>query len=89
MNWQLMAQSFARLGHVITTAYTTLGEEGLLHSLVEPDVELCFCGNTQLELLARVIARSEKVRFVVYDGGKYVDKVSIGDDVRPPSIHDL
>lgn len=76
LNWQLMAQSFARLGHVITTAYTTLGEDGLLTSLVEPDVELVFCGEAQLGLVGKVVGRVEKVRFVVYDGEERVDKVS-------------
>ena len=75
INWQLMAQSSARLGHVITTAYTTLGEEGLLTSLVEPDVQLVFCGEAQLGLVAKVISRAEAVRFVVYDGEDQVDKV--------------
>ncbi|OCF41417.1 hypothetical protein I317_04808 [Kwoniella heveanensis CBS 569] len=76
LHWQLMSQSFARLGHVITTAYTTLGEEGLLTSLVEPEVELCFCGEEQLGLISRVIERAGRVRYVVYDGGKRADKVS-------------
>ncbi|WWC66432.1 uncharacterized protein I206_100334 [Kwoniella pini CBS 10737] len=68
LNWQLMSQTFARLGHVLTTAYTTLGEEGLLTSLVEPEVELCYCGEAQLELIAKVVERAEKLRYVVYDG---------------------
>ncbi|WRT64076.1 uncharacterized protein IL334_001004 [Kwoniella shivajii] len=68
LNWQLMSQSFARLGHVITTAYTTLGEEGLLTSWNEPDVELCFCGEAQLEMIAKVIAKAQRVKWIVYDG---------------------
>ncbi|WVQ97181.1 hypothetical protein IAU59_004291 [Kwoniella sp. CBS 9459] len=77
LQWQLMSQSFARLGHVITTAYTTLGEEGLLTSLVEPEVELCFCGEGQLDLIARVIERAERVRYLVYDGGKRANQAAI------------
>lgn len=76
LRWQLMAQTFSRLGHVITTAYTTLGEEGLLRSLVEPDVELVFCGEDQLVMVSRVVDRAEKVRWVIYDGGDRSDKVS-------------
>ncbi|WVF70822.1 hypothetical protein IAT40_005616 [Kwoniella sp. CBS 6097] len=77
LNWQLMSQSFARLGHVITTAYTTLGEEGLLTSLVEPEVEFCFCGEGQLDLVSRVIERAERVKYVVYDGGKRADQAAV------------
>jgi long-chain acyl-CoA synthetase len=75
LNWQLMSQSFAILGHVITTAYTTLGEEGLLTSLVEPDVQLVFCGEAQLGMVRRVVERAKTVRYVVYDGEDRVDKV--------------
>lgn len=78
MNWQLMAQSFARLGHVITTAYPTLGEEGLLVSLVEPEVEMVFCGEEQLGLVAKVVGRADRVKWVVWDGTeKRVDKVGL------------
>lgn len=76
LRWQLMAQTFSRLGHVITTAYTTLGEDGLLRSLVEPDVELVFCGQDQLAMVSRVVERAEKVYWVIYDGGDRSDKVS-------------
>ena len=82
LNWQLMAQSFARVGHVITTAYTTMGEEGLLASLVEPDVELVFCGEPQLGLVSKVVGQAEKVRYVVYDGEERVDKVSHARDTK-------
>lgn len=75
LRWQLMAQSFSRLGHVITTAYTTLGEEGLLRSLVEPDVELVFCGEDQLDMVAKVVGKANKVNWVVYDGEERSDKV--------------
>ena len=71
-----MAQTFARLGHVITTAYTTLGEDGLLRSLVEPDVEFVFCGEDQLDMVSTVIDKAEKVKWVVYDGARNEDEVS-------------
>lgn len=59
----------------ITTAYTTLGEEGLLTSLVEPDVEVIFCGEGQVEMVSKVLQRAEKVKWVVYDGEKRVNQV--------------
>ncbi|RXK40953.1 hypothetical protein M231_01801 [Tremella mesenterica] len=73
LNWQLMAQTFARLGHTITTAYTTLGEEGLIVSLEEPEVELVFCGEGQLNLVGKVLEKVEKVKWVVYDDKETVD----------------
>lgn len=78
LRWQLMAQTFSRLGHVITTAYTTLGEEGLLRSLVEPDVEFVFCGEDQVGMVAKVVERAEKVKWVVYDADEArVDKACL------------
>lgn len=77
LNWQLFSQAFARLGIVITTAYTTLGEEGLLTSLVEPDVEIVFCGEGQVEMVSKVAQRAEKVKWVVYDGTR-------ADQASPP-----
>ena len=77
MNWQLFSQSFARLGMPITTAYTTLGEEGLLTSLVEPDVEMIFCGEGQVQMVGKVLERTERVKWVVYDGEKRVDQVGL------------
>lgn len=71
-----MAQTFGRLGHVITTAYTTLGADGLLRSLVEPDVEFVFCGEDQLEMVSNVIGKADRVKWVVYDGAKKEDEVS-------------
>lgn len=77
MNWQSMAQACARLGHVVTTAYTTLGADGLYASLDEPDVELVFCGEPQAVMLSKVVDRAEKVKWVIVDGdGKWADKVS-------------
>ena len=75
LRWQLMAQAFARLGVVITTAYTTLGLEGLVTSLVEPDVEIVFCGEGQVERVSDAVKRAEKVKWVVFDGEERVDKV--------------
>jgi long-chain acyl-CoA synthetase len=81
LRWQLMAQTFSRLGHVITTAYTTLGEEGLTRSLVEPDVEFVFCGEDQVGMVSRVIEGAEKVKWVIYDADEArVDKVSNYDE---------
>lgn len=77
LQWQLMAQTFSRLGHVITTAYTTLGEEGLLRSLVEPDVEFVFCGEEQLGMVSKVVDKAEKMKWVVYDGQHTENEVSL------------
>ena len=75
-----MSQSFARLGHTITTAYTTLGEQGLQLSWEEPEVELCFCGETQLGMVAKALGKVERVKYVVYE------ETNRTDQVRPLAI---
>lgn len=70
-----MSQTFARLGHTITTAYTTLGEEGLQLSWEEPEVELCFCGKAQLGMVSRVLGKVERVKWVVYEENERTDQV--------------
>ena len=80
LNWQLMSQSFARLGHTITTAYTTLGQQGLPLSWEEPEVELGFCGETQLGMLANALVTDERVNYGVYE------ETNRTDQVRPLAI---
>nr|XP_019049153.1 hypothetical protein I302_02934 [Kwoniella bestiolae CBS 10118]OCF28083.1 hypothetical protein I302_02934 [Kwoniella bestiolae CBS 10118] len=90
LNWQLMSQTFARLGHVLTTAYTTLGEDGLLTSLNEPEVELCYCGEGQVELIGKVIDEAQKVRWIVYDGDeKRINQVVEGRGGRIVTLNQL
>jgi len=50
------------------TAYDTLGEDGLQHSLAEPDVVGIFTNAALLDTLANVIANTPTVKYVVYDG---------------------
>lgn len=77
LNWQILAQSFARMGHPITTAYTTLGPEGLQHSLVEPSVKLLFTNSGLLSTLAQVIEEAKSVKWVVYDKEKDADQATV------------
>lgn len=89
LNWQLFSQAFARLGIVITTAYTTLGEEGLLTSLVEPNVEIIFCGEGQLEMVSKVIEKATRVKWVVYDTQHQVNQVHIVSLLLTSSGHHI
>ena len=75
LNWQLFSQSFARLGITITTAYTTLGQDGLITSLVEPNVQVVFAGGGQIEMIHRVIGQCANVKWVFYDGEDRIDQV--------------
>ena len=76
MNWQVMSHSLARMGHPLTTAYTTLGPEGLQHSLHEPSVRLVFTNSSLLGTLLKVIDECPTLVWVVYDREEDADQVS-------------
>lgn len=76
MNWQVMSHSLARMGHPLTTAYTTLGPEGLQHSLHEPSVRLVFTNSGLLGTLLKVIDECPTLVWVVYDREEDADQVS-------------
>ncbi|PWY99700.1 acetyl-CoA synthetase-like protein [Testicularia cyperi] len=68
INWQNMAHACFRQTIPFCTAYETLGEEGLLHSLNEPEVVGIFTNAELMPTLAKVIAKADTVKFVIYDG---------------------
>ncbi|KAL9936351.1 hypothetical protein V8E36_004419 [Tilletia maclaganii] len=67
-NWQLLAHSCFRQSICFCTAYDTLGEEGLKHSLNEPEVVGVFTNAELLGTLGNVISDTTTVKFVIYDG---------------------
>ncbi|KAF7731937.1 long-chain fatty acid-CoA ligase [Apophysomyces ossiformis] len=52
----------------IVTAYETLGEDGLLHSMNETEVEAIFTTAELLPTVAKVIDKCPSLRIVVYSG---------------------
>ena len=67
MNWQLMSHACTAIATPVATAYDTLGEAGLTHSLNEPECVGVFTNAELLPRLARVIKNTPSVRLVVYD----------------------
>jgi long-subunit acyl-CoA synthetase (AMP-forming) len=63
------------MGHPLTTAYTTLGPEGLQHSLDEPSVRMVFTNSALLGTLAQVVDQCPSLVWVIYDGEDTVDQV--------------
>jgi len=68
MNWQLMAHSCFVQSISFCTAYDTLGEEGLQHSLSEPDVVGIFTQPHLLPMLSKVLDDTPTVKYVIVDG---------------------
>lgn len=57
-------------GITFATAYDSLGEEGLEHSLNEPEVYGLFTNAALLNTVAGVAAKTPTVKVVIYDGNK-------------------
>ncbi|KAJ9125892.1 hypothetical protein QFC24_002677 [Naganishia onofrii] len=74
LNWQLISHSLARMGHPLTTAYTTLGPEGLQHSLDEPSVRMVFANAALLGTLLQVVDQCPSLVWVIYDGEDTADQ---------------
>ncbi|KAN0065927.1 long-chain fatty acid-CoA ligase [Thecaphora frezii] len=73
INWQNMAHACFRQSIPFCTAYDTLGEEGLQHSLAEPEVVGIFTNADLLPTLSNVIDRTPTVKYVIYDGDAKAD----------------
>lgn len=67
-NWQYVSLGCSLIGTAIATAYDTLGESGLQHSLNEPSCAAIFTNAELLPVVANVSANVPSLRVVVYDG---------------------
>ncbi|GAA5825193.1 hypothetical protein JCM3770_002345 [Rhodotorula araucariae] len=66
--WQVIANACAQQGITFATAYDSLGEQGLKHSINEPSAYGIFTNANLLHTLAGVAADTPSLRIVVYDG---------------------
>ncbi|KAJ3066946.1 long-chain fatty acid-CoA ligase [Podochytrium sp. JEL0797] len=67
-DWMFNAMSCAQQSITITTAYATLGEEGLTHSLQECDVSTVFTNADLLPMIVKVFPACKHLKNVVYNG---------------------
>ncbi|KAI9331186.1 hypothetical protein BDR26DRAFT_682275 [Obelidium mucronatum] len=67
-DWMLTAMACMEQSITITTAYATLGEEGLTYSLQECEVTTLFTNADLLPMLLKVTVVCPKVKNIVYNG---------------------
>lgn len=79
VNWQLVSHACSTISTPVATAYDTLGEDGLTHSLNEPNCVGIFTNAELLPILRRVVGNTPSVRLVVYDGEP---KAQLLDEIR-------
>ena len=61
----------------IATAYDTLGEEGLKHSLVQTKAKAIFCDPHLLKTLVKPLKEAQEIKFVIYNSDGEVEKENI------------
>lgn len=68
MYWLLTAHSAFSQNMTIVTAYDTLGEDGLLHSMNETEVEAIYTVGDLLGTVKKVAAKCPSLKFIFYSG---------------------
>lgn len=68
INWQLVAFACSSISVTIATAYDTLGESGLTHSLNEPECAGVFTNAELFPVLCKVLVNTPTIKFIIYDG---------------------
>ncbi|KAG5730358.1 Long-chain-fatty-acid--CoA ligase 2 [Termitomyces sp. T112] len=82
MHWQLMAHACSSISTTIATAYDTLGEAGLTHSLNEPECIGIFTNADLIKTVLNVLPNTPTVKFVFFDGEPPAVLVSALNNVR-------
>ncbi|KAG6824524.1 hypothetical protein H0H92_006597 [Tricholoma furcatifolium] len=91
-SWQLMSHACASISTTIATAYDTLGEDGLTHSLNEPDCVGIFTNAELLPTVQKVLVNTPTVKYVIYDGQPkpaVLEQIRSIRDVKAYSIDEL
>ena len=68
LSWQYMQHACAAISVTIATAYATLGESGLQHSLNEPGCVAIFTNDDLLPTVLKVLPRTPSLKYIIYDG---------------------
>ena len=68
LSWQYMQHACAAISVTIATAYATLGESGLQHSLNEPGCVGIFTNDDLLPTVLKVLPHTPSLKYIIYDG---------------------
>ncbi|KAI9372105.1 hypothetical protein BJX61DRAFT_467249 [Aspergillus egyptiacus] len=71
-NWLAMSHGSASQSLTIVTAYDTLGEEGLAHSIVQTESSAIFLDPSLIPSLTNVMNRAESIKHVIYNSDEEV-----------------
>uniref|UniRef100_A0A7S4RJ72 AMP-dependent synthetase/ligase domain-containing protein n=1 Tax=Alexandrium monilatum TaxID=311494 RepID=A0A7S4RJ72_9DINO len=81
--WHMSAQAMYQLGMPITTVYTTLGQDAMLHGLVETEATVLFLDWGQFESLKdTVLAKIKSLRHIILIGKCFVPEETVGGSTK-------
>lgn len=66
-NWQSIAHGAMSQSIPIVTAYDTLGEEGLRHSLVSTKPKAIFLEPHLIKLLVKILNEATSIKYIIYN----------------------
>ncbi|KAL9131594.1 MAG: hypothetical protein Q9175_006721 [Cornicularia normoerica] len=76
-HWLAMSHGAVSQSMPIATAYDTLGEEGLKHSLVQTEAKAIFCDPHLLKTLVNPLKEAGEIKFVIYNSDGEVKEENI------------
>ncbi|KAL4956167.1 hypothetical protein BDW69DRAFT_159222 [Aspergillus filifer] len=71
-NWLAMAHGCTSQSFTTVTAYDTLGEEGLAHSIVQTESDAIFLDPVLIKSLANVLDRAKSIKHVIWNSDEDV-----------------
>jgi long-chain acyl-CoA synthetase len=89
--WQMAAQAAFQVGIPVTTVYTTLGHEAMVHGLKETECSVLFLDWGQYDVLkGPVLSKCPSLKHVVFIGKCFVPQETEGGKSKPfPTSQDI
>ncbi|KAJ3014805.1 UNVERIFIED_CONTAM: long-chain fatty acid-CoA ligase [Siphonaria sp. JEL0065] len=90
-DWIFNALACVSQSIVVTTAYATLGEDGLCHTLQEGDVSVLFTNADLLPMVVKVASRCKDLKTIIFNGTVDPSSVDVlkGCGIRVLSLLEL
>ena len=76
-HWLAVSHGAVSQSMPIATAYDTLGEEGLKHSLIQTQSKAIYCNPDLIKLLTKPLEEAKEVKFVIYNSDPAVKQEDI------------
>ncbi|KAM0331473.1 hypothetical protein ACHAQA_003149 [Verticillium albo-atrum] len=79
LNWMALSHACGSQSISLVTAYDTLGEEGLEHSLLQTDADAMYIDPQLLKTATKPLKKAKTVKFIIYNDASHF---ATGDEVE-------